>query len=71
MDLEGTPVDSLRIIWSYCRAVIGTSVKGERGASVVEYAFLVSLIAAFCIAAITMVGSATSASLSNTASKLP
>lgn len=58
------------MMWAYCRAVIRARVTDERGASVIEYAFLASLIAVFCIAALTMVGGATGASLSESGSKL-
>ena len=56
---------------TYCRAVIRTRLGDTRGASVIEYAFLVSLIAVFCIGAMTMIGQSTDASLSETAEKLP
>lgn len=42
----------------------------ERGASYVEYAFLLVLIAVVCIAAVTFFGNATSASLDSSASRL-
>lgn len=44
---------------------------GERGASVVEYALLLTLVAVFCIGAVTLVGTQNAASLSSTASTLP
>ena len=42
----------------------------ERGASLVEYALMVALIAMVCIAAVTALGDTTSASFSNAVSKL-
>ena len=42
----------------------------ERGASLVEYAFLVGLIAVVCIAALVFFGSATSSRYSNVASQV-
>lgn len=60
----------MTMTWTYCRAVIRTRVTDERGASVIEYAFLAALIAVFCIGALTMVGGATGASLSESGSKL-
>lgn len=40
----------------------------ERGASLVEYALLVALIAVVCVLAVQMLGSTTSTSISTTAS---
>ncbi|MEQ8840159.1 MAG: Flp family type IVb pilin [Acidimicrobiales bacterium] len=42
----------------------------ERGASLVEYALLVALIAMVCIAAVTALGETTSASMSEAVSQL-
>jgi len=42
----------------------------ERGASLVEYALLVSLIALVCVAAISFFGSQESGSLSNSANSI-
>ena len=42
----------------------------ERGASLVEYALLVALIAIVCVIAVTILGEEASASFSNTASGL-
>ncbi|MGI8686412.1 MAG: Flp family type IVb pilin [Acidimicrobiales bacterium] len=61
----------LTMMLTYCRAVVRTRVNSERGASVIEYAFLASLIAVFCIGAVTMIGNSTAASLSETNDKLP
>ena len=44
--------------------------EGDRGASLVEYALLVALIAVACIAALTYFQGETSKSLSNTASAI-
>jgi pilus assembly protein Flp/PilA len=46
------------------------SVDDERGASLVEYAFLVGLIAIVCLVAILFLGSSTSAKFSNVASQV-
>jgi pilus assembly protein Flp/PilA len=43
----------------------------ERGASLIEYAFLVVLIAIVCLLAVTFFGGATSAKFSTSASALP
>ena len=51
----------------YIRARFGNS---ERGASLVEYALLVALIAVVCIAAISLLGKNASAKFSNVASQL-
>jgi pilus assembly protein Flp/PilA len=45
-------------------------VKNERGASLVEYAFLVGLIAMVCLAALVFFGQATSSRYSNVASSV-
>jgi pilus assembly protein Flp/PilA len=42
----------------------------ERGASLVEYALLVALIAVVCIAAITLLGNNASSKFNNTASSI-
>lgn len=44
--------------------------KNERGASLVEYALLVALIAVVCVAAVTIFGTRTGDSLNSTASKI-
>ncbi|HEX2701087.1 MAG TPA: hypothetical protein VHM89_12870 [Acidimicrobiales bacterium] len=64
-------MEALWNVWTHYWAVFRSRVGVERGASVIEYALLVSLIAAFCIAAVTMIGETTAASLSSTASRLP
>ncbi len=56
--------------WAYCRATIHAKVKDERGASLVEYALLLALIAVVCIGAITLIGTGANKSLSSTASAL-
>ena len=45
-------------------------VENERGASLVEYAFLVALIAMVCLVAIVFFGQATSGRYSNVASQV-
>ena len=52
---------------TYVRARFG---KDERGASLVEYALLVALIAVVCILAITFVGRQASTKFSNVGSNL-
>jgi len=46
------------------------SIDDERGASLVEYAFLVGLIAIVCLAAIMFLGSSTSSKLSSVGSQV-
>ena len=55
---------------SYGRAVVQSRLRSERGASIVEYALLLALIAVVCLGAVTMVGGSTSANLSESASRL-
>ena len=57
-------VDIARYVTSRCR------VGSERGASLVEYAFLVGLIAIVCLAAVVFFGQATSTRYSNVASQV-
>ncbi|MBV8162383.1 MAG: Flp family type IVb pilin [Acidimicrobiia bacterium] len=45
-------------------------LRSERGASLVEYAFLVGLIAIVCLAAILFLGQSTSSKYSNVASQV-
>jgi len=52
---------------AYLRARFGD---GERGASLVEYALLVALIAVVCIAAVTFLGKGDSAKFSQVGSSL-
>jgi Flp pilus assembly pilin Flp len=58
----------VRGIGAYVTARLG--VDDERGASLVEYAFLVGLIAMVCLAAIAFLGSSTSGRYSNIASQV-
>ena len=51
----------------YVRARLGRS---ERGASLVEYLLLVTLIAVVCIASITFFGGSNSSKLSNVGSRI-
>ena len=62
-------------LWITITGVIGRSerrdpAQGERGASLVEYALLVALIALACVAAIGLVGGSTGDSLSRSNSSL-
>jgi pilus assembly protein Flp/PilA len=57
-------------VYPYLRAWVRTRLDDDRGASLVEYALLVALIALVCIAAVTAFGESTSASYSEAVSKL-
>ena len=50
--------------------ITGRRCRGERGASLVEYVLLVSLIALVCISAITFFGSSNRGGLDNSASSI-
>lgn len=63
-------MDILRVCWAYCQAATRAHVKDERGASLVEYTFLLAFIAIIAIAAITFLGDTTNAKLSQTGSAL-
>lgn len=56
-----------RLRW---REAIQRRVADERGASLVEYALLLALIAMVCIAAVTLLGTSTSDSVSRTANSV-
>jgi len=58
------------VCWVYCQTVIRKNIKDERGASLVEYALLLALIAVVCIGAITLIGSNANTKLSTVGSKL-
>ncbi len=52
------------------QAWIQSRIEDERGASLVEYALLLALLAMVCIAAVTALGETTSASFSEAVSEL-
>lgn len=56
-----------QILATYLRAKFGES---ERGASLVEYALLVALIAVICIVGITLIGSNANSTFNEVGSKL-
>ena len=61
---------AIKTLWVYCQAQIQTRIKNETGASLVEYALLLALIAVVCIAAITLIGQRAEKSFDSTASAL-
>lgn len=63
-------MDWLRAFRTCCRAVIRARVRDERGATLVEYALLLVLIAVVCVAGVTLVGEATGGRLSSSASQI-
>lgn len=62
-----TPISMCR---AYCRTAIRARIGDERGASFVEYALLLALVAIVCVAAVTVFGNETSDSFSSSASRL-
>ena len=60
----------INVVWSYCQAQVRARIKSERGASLVEYALLLALIAVVCIIAITLIGEKAESSFSSTGSAL-
>jgi pilus assembly protein Flp/PilA len=56
--------------YEFIAAWIRTLAKSERGASLVEYALLVALIAVVCIAAVTMLGGAAKSKFSTVGSSI-
>ena len=57
-------ISTFEFLSTWLRARFGES---ERGASLVEYALLVALIAVICVGAVTILGQNTSTSFSSTA----
>jgi pilus assembly protein Flp/PilA len=65
-------MDSITAGWARIGSVLRQRLRhDERGASFVEYAMLLALIAIVCLVAVTMIGNTTGESLSSTASQLP
>ena len=60
----------ISVCWAWCQANVRTRIKDERGASLVEYALLLALIAVVCIAAVTFIGNKADESFSSTGSAL-
>jgi pilus assembly protein Flp/PilA len=60
-------VSTFEFLASFLRTRFSDS---ERGASLVEYALLVALIAVICVIAVTVLGETASGSFSSTASEL-
>ena len=56
--------------YQFIAAWARAKAKTERGASLVEYALLVALIAVVCIAAVTLLGSSASTKFSSIATKI-
>jgi pilus assembly protein Flp/PilA len=54
----------------YFRAWLATRTDSERGASLVEYALLVALIAVVCVGAVTFIGTSANSKLSTVGSSL-
>ena len=60
----------VNVCWAWCQAQVRSRIKSERGASLVEYALLLALIAVVCILAITLIGEKAESSFSSTGSAL-
>jgi pilus assembly protein Flp/PilA len=60
-------ISTYEFLATWLRARFGES---ERGASMVEYALLVALIAVVCIAAIKLIGQSANSSFNSTATEL-
>jgi pilus assembly protein Flp/PilA len=67
--LQGSPPEMMTQ-YQFLSAWLKAHAKTERGASLVEYALLVALIAVVCIAAVTTLGSSASKKFSTTASAI-
>ena len=57
-------------VWNRFATFVRAKVRSERGASLVEYALLVALIAVVCIVAVTFLGKQASSTFSNVGSQL-
>lgn len=60
----------IKILVGYVQAQVRSRIKNETGASLVEYALLLALIAVVCIAAITFLGNRTNDQFNSVGSKL-
>ena len=58
---------NLQLVWHYIQLRLS---RDEEGASLVEYALLVALIAVVCIAAIALIGNSASSKLSVTGNSI-
>lgn len=58
------------ITYEFCNAWLQARCRTERGASLVEYALLVALIAVVCIAAVTLLGKNASSKFSSVGSAI-
>jgi Flp pilus assembly pilin Flp len=65
---HGGPAVNVRLAWQYIMSYL--EARDERGAALIEYVFLVSLIAFVCIVAMQFFGNATAANLSSSASHI-
>lgn len=61
---------NLEALTTFVSAFVRSHVKNERGASLVEYALLVALIAVVCIAAATFLGSSISSKFGRVGSSI-
>jgi pilus assembly protein Flp/PilA len=59
-----------RLIYDFLAVRAGACFGGDRGASLVEYALLVALIAVVCIGAITLLGNNVSNGISSAANSV-
>lgn len=58
------------LVWGVLQLLASRRERDERGASLLEYLFLVSMIAVVCIVAIQFLGNTTSSSLSGAGSQI-
>jgi pilus assembly protein Flp/PilA len=56
---------NMRVQWNVVASWLRARVNNDRGASLVEYALLVALIAVVCIAAISLLGNAAASKFSS------
>lgn len=63
-------MEQLRNIRAYCQAVLRARVRNDVGASLIEYALLLGLIAVVCFAAVSFIGQSTETSLSKAGGSL-
>jgi pilus assembly protein Flp/PilA len=57
-------MELFRMWFEYVSVVVRANLRTERGASLVEYALLVSLIGVVCIASLRLIGTSASATFS-------
>ena len=57
--------------FAHIKEIFGRLLQDEEGATMVEYALMVALIAAICVGAVTLLGGKANSTFNNAAGKMP